>query len=156
MSETAGDIQSHIRDAREDLDANLKELGQKVKSATDWRQHFQKSPGMFLAAALGGGLLLAYATGSRRSHAPRIRSLPHPEVPTRTRKEEHQLGESLDVIKGALMGLAVTQAKNALAELLHGFAAQLPGNDKPKRESAAEPARGTAPANGAAASGIHN
>jgi len=45
MTQTAGEIQAHIRETLEDLDANLNELGQKVKSATDWRQHFQKSPG---------------------------------------------------------------------------------------------------------------
>lgn len=156
MSETAGDIQSHIRDAREDLDSNLKELGEKVKSATDWRQHFQKSPGMFLTAALGAGLWLAYATSSRRSHAPRTRSLAHPEAPTRTRKEEDRLGESLEVIKGALIGLAATHAKKALSELLPGFAAHLPDSDRQKRESAAEPVRGTTATNGAAASAKHN
>ncbi len=67
VSETTGEIQGRIRDRQEDLKENILELEQKVKSATDWRQHFDKSPGMFLAAALGGGLLLALVTNSRRA-----------------------------------------------------------------------------------------
>ncbi len=68
MDETSGQIKSHIRSTREELSANLSELEQRVKSATDWRQHFENKPGVFLAAALGGGLLLSLIGRKRRRY----------------------------------------------------------------------------------------
>jgi hypothetical protein len=149
MSETTGEIQAHIRDAREDLNANLNELGEKVKSATDWRQHFRKSPGMFLAAALGGGVVLALATTGRRS-----RPIPAPiaqaDVPTARRGGGGPLDASIGIIKGALIGLAATRAKKALAQLIPGFEAEVAEREKPVQRPAENPERAAA-ANGGAA-----
>jgi hypothetical protein len=136
VSETTGDIQAHIRETREDLKANMDELGQKVKSATDWRQHYDKSPGLFLAAALGGGLLVAFATSSRRTRVIVTPSMPAqvPAVPVpavRT-KSAGPSDDSIGVIKTALIGLAASHAKDALAQLLPGFKAQLAEREKSK------------------------
>ena len=128
MMETPDEIQAHIRDTREDLKANLSELEQKVKSATDWRQHYDKAPGLFLAAALGGGLLLAFATGKRRA-----RPLPAPRAPAEAAVRSQGSSapnESMGMIKSALIGLAASHAKDALSQLLPGFQAQLAQREK--------------------------
>jgi hypothetical protein len=136
VSETSEQIETHIRDTRENLSANLHELEQKVKSATDWRQHYHKSTGTFLAVALGGGLLLALATNGRKSRALPAPNV-HADVPAR-RRGTAPLEDSIDVIKGALIGLAATHAKNALSQLLPGFEAQLKEREKPPPPPAAD------------------
>jgi len=55
MGEATSQIEAHIENTRADLGSNLQELEQKVKSVTDWKQHFQKSPMTLLGAAFGGG-----------------------------------------------------------------------------------------------------
>jgi hypothetical protein len=146
MNETPEQIENHIRHTREDLSANLNELEQKVKSATDWRQHYAKSPVAFLATAVTGGVLLAFAI---RGHRPRAGTPPmiEPYAGPRRVKERGQLDESMGVIKGALIGLAADQAKGLLSRLLPGFAAQLQEHDRPKARRPTGAAR--PPADGA-------
>ena len=133
MNETTDEIQGHIRDRREDLNANIQELEQKVKSATDWRQHFDKSPGMFLAAALGGGLLLALVTNSRKSRVVYAAPPAAPvDIPAPQKAASHA-DDSLGMIKSALIGLAAGHIKDAIAQMVPGFRAEVA-----ERESSAE------------------
>ena len=67
MGQTTGEIISHIDETRHDLGDNLDELEQKVKSVTDWRQHFQTKPMTLLGVAFGGGILLSMALAGSRS-----------------------------------------------------------------------------------------
>ncbi|MEJ0006258.1 MAG: hypothetical protein WDM77_07700 [Steroidobacteraceae bacterium] len=156
MTETTGEIQAHIRETREDLSANLNELEQKVQSATDWRQHFEKSPLLFLAVALGGGLLLAHATNGRRARP--ISALPASPAPAPLHvapspvKEGGQVRESIGVIKSALIGMAANQAKNVLSKLLPGFEAQLADAEKPRQNPKDDPMRRPTSGNGSSAS----
>lgn len=66
MGETTDQIENHIETKREDLHSNLKELENKVKSATDWRQYFQKYTAALVAAAFGGGIVVSAMVGRRR------------------------------------------------------------------------------------------
>lgn len=124
VSQTTGELQAHIRETRADLNENLKELGQKFKSATDWRQYYEKSPGVFLAVALGAGMVLARS----RRYQHEISGVP---------EGSSEVNESLDSIKSALIGVAATHVKNWLSELLPGDAEQLPEKDKPNAQEAA-------------------
>ena len=63
MGQTATQIESHIESKRADLTSNLRELENRVRSATDWREQFQNRTGTFLGLAFGGGLLLAAMIG---------------------------------------------------------------------------------------------
>jgi hypothetical protein len=119
-----------------------------VKSATDWRKHYAKSPGPFLAMAVGGGLLLALAMRRHRSGrgpAPRPRSNPVPSGP----REKGQLDDSISLLKGALIGLAAEQAKSMLSKWLPGLEAQLAQRDKFKTTGPVDPPRQADPRNGA-------
>lgn len=152
MSETTAEIQAHIHDTRENLDAQLHELGQKVKAAADWRQHFEKSPGMFLAAALGGGLLVGIAAkGRRRRSELPLAVQPVPAAPPS--RPRGPLADSIDEVKGALVGLVATRAKSVLSELLPGFAAQLSDGKPSANRTSAESGHGTVSDNGTSTNG---
>jgi hypothetical protein len=126
MGKTTHQIEAHIDDTREDLGSNLHELEQKVKSVTDWKQHFQTKPMTMLGVAFGGGILLATMLGGRRrkrgggesgfsSHA--TGSEPH----AATDRQKHQALETWDNIKGALIGVAATRFKEFVGEVVPGF-----------------------------------
>jgi hypothetical protein len=66
MGQTTHQIEAHIEDTRKDLGSNLRELERKVRSVTDWKQHFQSNPMTMLGVAFGGGLLLATMLGGRK------------------------------------------------------------------------------------------
>jgi hypothetical protein len=59
MGQTTERIESEIREEREKLRTNLDELGNRVRSATDWRRQFRDNPALGLGLAFGAGLLLA-------------------------------------------------------------------------------------------------
>jgi hypothetical protein len=67
MSETTSEIESHIRNARRDLSANLEELELKVLSVVDWRKQFKAHPAPFLTVAFGAGLLVSRLMRRQRS-----------------------------------------------------------------------------------------
>jgi hypothetical protein len=140
MNETTSEIESHIRNTREDLNANLNELEQKVKSVADWRKHYTKAPGAFLATAVGGGVLLALATNPNRPRPagpPASPSVPAPRQP----REKGALDEPISVIKAALIGLAANHAKQMLGKWLPGFEAHLPEHERPPTDRSATGAR---------------
>jgi hypothetical protein len=66
MGQTIDQLEDRIESCREDLRSNLEELGQKVRSAVDWREKFRANPGAILAVALAGGFVLANVIGGSR------------------------------------------------------------------------------------------
>lgn len=120
MVERTAQIESHIEATREHLGANLDALEQKIKSATDWREHFERHPMTLAGAAFAGGVVLAMATNSahnrpgrrglRNDRAPRVRG-PHAE----------EVAAMLDNIKGTLIGLAVTKVRDMVGQVVPGF-----------------------------------
>jgi hypothetical protein len=143
VGETTDQIETHIRETRQHLSANLNELEQKVKSVTDWRQQYQKSPGTFLAVAAGGGLLLAMLTRRPRMNQPAPAESVTPVTPARRldfaairSKVPSELDHSLGDIKSALIGVVTSQAKSVLSKFVPGFEDHLAANAK----AAARPA----------------
>jgi hypothetical protein len=125
MGQTTDQIEAHIENTREELGSNLQELEHKVKSVTDWRQHFRANPMTMMGAAFGGGVLLAAMMGS--SSRPRHRRRPEsggysiPEPRSIVSQKSHQAMETLDNIRGALIGVAATRFKDFVGELVPGF-----------------------------------
>ena len=127
MGETTDQIESHIENKREDLQSNLQELENKVKSATDWRGYFQKYTGTMVAAAFGGGVLISALT----ARTSRAQASPTSETPLSAAnrrsasKGTHEILETWDTIKTALVGVAATKFKGMLGEVVPGFSEHL-------------------------------
>ena len=66
MGERADQIEQQINRTRNDLSENFYELEQKVKTTFDWRSQFEERPGVMMAIAFGGGLLLSALLPTRR------------------------------------------------------------------------------------------
>jgi hypothetical protein len=66
LEETSSQIETQIRNTRQDLSENIDELEQRVKSAVDWRRHYTTHTGAFLGAAFGAGYLLSVIARRRR------------------------------------------------------------------------------------------
>jgi hypothetical protein len=120
MDETAHEIETHIDHTRERLGSNLKELENKVDAATDWRQHFQERPHLFLGAAFVGGAILASALRASSSR----RSPDHAGITSFADGETSTHGQALELwnnVKGALIGVASARIKDYIGELVPGF-----------------------------------
>jgi hypothetical protein len=64
MGETTDQIAADIAQRRDDLKSNLEELETRVKDAADWRSQFRRHPGVMIAAAMAGGMLLSSLLGN--------------------------------------------------------------------------------------------
>jgi hypothetical protein len=129
MDKRSDQIEEQIHRTREDLRDNLNELEEKVRSALDWRTHFEQHPLTMLTVALGGGILLAavllpggngrqrrYSDASVRSHE----RMAAGQAESRTRKAERESNGSLDALKGAFMTAVASRIGGFLGQLLAG------------------------------------
>jgi hypothetical protein len=126
VGQTTDQIEHQIENKREDLKSNLQELETRVKTATDWRHYFAEHTGTMIAAAFGGGVLLATMVRGR-SNRPSVSQDIGSSEPARpwTRGTKHEVLENLDSIKSALVGAAATKLKNMLGEVVPGFTEHL-------------------------------
>ena len=135
MDPTVDQIEEHIECTREELRSNLEELGQKVKSAVDWREKFRSSPGTILAIAFGSGFILAKMLGGPRTTDEVDSPLSH-RAAALTGAVEGRKGQVLrawDDIQSALVGVVAEKVANTLAEVVPGFKEQLSGRDDEAR-----------------------
>ena len=122
MGQRTDQIENQIEDKREDLKSNLEELQTRVKTATDWRHYFAEHTGTMIAAAFGGGVLLATMVGGRSDRALRSQAAGSSEPPRPWRTgTKHEVLENVDSIKSALVGAAATKFKGILGEIVPGF-----------------------------------
>ena len=129
MGQTVGQIEEQIAGSRDDLRSNLEELGQKVKSAVDWREKFRSNPGALLAVAFGGGFILAMLGGSRASREDSSLSRRTRVVPGVVEDRKGRVLRAWDDIQSALVGVVAAKVTNTLAEVVPGFKEQLPGRN---------------------------
>jgi hypothetical protein len=126
MGQTTDQIETDIQHTREDLRSNLQELEQKVKSVTDWKEQFQNHPGTMVAAAFGAGALVATLGRRRKSgKEPATSSTQRTDSPAAIRAGKHEVLETWDNVKSALVGVAATQVTGFLGRLVPGFQEQL-------------------------------
>jgi hypothetical protein len=150
MGEKPDQIERHIQHQRSELEDNISELEEKVKSAFDWRTQFQERPAIMLGAAfLGGALVSALlpSTSSIRSKvSSRRRASSDPWTPYTNREtpytnretaphlESHSTGashssgnsasktsETWENLKNAAIGMATTRLSQFIEELVPGF-----------------------------------
>jgi hypothetical protein len=114
MRERTDQIETQIREERDELRANLDELGAQVRSVTDWRRQFRKNPMLGLGLAFGAGLLLAgLSRGAART--------PSDHASDGLRPGRRPLSSAWEGIQGALVGVATTKVSDVLGELVPGF-----------------------------------
>ena len=133
MGQATSQIEAHIENTRADLGSNLQELEQKVKSVTDWKQHFQQNPMTLLGAAFGGGILLATMLGGRKKRRQErgfYGPSPDREPHAGTDHQKHKALETWDNIKGALIGVAATRFKDFVGDVVPGFQEQFQGTEE--------------------------
>jgi len=122
MGQRTDQIENQIENKREDLKSNLEELQTRVKTATDWRHYFTEHTATMIAAAFGGGVLLAAMVGGRSNRASLSQAggSSEPARPWKT-GTKHEVLENVDSIKSALVGAAATKFKGILGEVVPGF-----------------------------------
>lgn len=150
MGERTEQLKDQIESQREELGENLHQLEHKVKDTMDWRAQFEQRPMAGLGIAFAGGFLLSMALPSGRSdlddHS-RSRDMRNYRVydeshgwrgegtdaryatgfssqqqqPKRQSAEMREVNETVENIRGAMMGLAATRLRGFLAETIPGF-----------------------------------
>jgi hypothetical protein len=88
------------------------ELKESTAHAPDWRSRFQMSPTVFLAAALGGGLLIGMATRGRKTPPPAKADAG--DGAAEPARPSWDWNDSIGVVKSVLIGIAITQVKKML------------------------------------------
>jgi hypothetical protein len=153
MGENSNQIEREIQAERGQLGRNLNDLQSKVEEVTDWRTHFNKRPITMIGVALGGGLLLASMTG-RRSKPRRNYAEPRSNGENEHRRgTEIQKGkalETVDSIKGALIGVAANTFQDFLGQVVPGFREQFEKTTREKSSGMATGSRSQLPAGSSA------
>ena len=147
MGEKSDQIERHIQHQRSELEDNISELEEKVKSAFDWRTQFQERPGIMLGAAFLGGAVVSALLPSTSSITSKVSSrrtsrdpwTPYRETPNTSREttphlETHSTGpsyssgntasktsETWENLKNAAIGMATTRISQFIEELVPGF-----------------------------------
>lgn len=127
MIETPRQIAAEIEGYKDRLDQDLHDLESQVKKSTDWHTYYQKNPWLFVATAVGGGLLLSELFGPRRSSG----------IPASSSQAGLASGASdvvsdvLASVKVALVGFGTAKAKEFLSDVLPGFEEHMRQTDAP-------------------------
>jgi hypothetical protein len=148
MGEKPDQIERHIQYQRSELEDNISELEEKVKSAFDWRTQFEQRTALMLGAAFVGGAIVAALLPSTSSISSKASSLRHksidPWTPYTNREtapleESHpgssystgssysggysasKTNETWENLKNAAVGMATTRISQFIEELVPGF-----------------------------------
>jgi hypothetical protein len=153
MGDRKTELKRKIAVEREELSGNIAELEGKAKDLVDWRAQFAAHPLPMLAAAFGGGLLLATAlsgNGSNGSAADEYDDEDEYDDDEEVEEDEvededhhHDASYAADVarrrrrssngnahrvwdeVKGALIGLAATKAIGMLDGVIPGIESEM-------------------------------
>lgn len=149
MGERTEQLMDEIEAQRHELGENLHVLEEKVKETMDWRAQFEQHPMLGIGIAFAGGFLLSsmlpgggsdsdsqsrsyqYDTsnyrindesqswkGAGNGQGANFTSQSQPKRPSPEMKE---INETVENIRGAVMGLAATRLRSFLADTMPGF-----------------------------------
>jgi hypothetical protein len=143
MDEKPDQIEEHINRTRGNLDSNIHELEDKVRSAFNWRTQFEERPMVMLGAAMAGGMLAAAIiprVGRRRRRSGyNFRYAPQKEYRSGSerwagsraseRERERENGkdrhDALEALKGAVITGVAAKVGSILGELVNHYKEQL-------------------------------
>jgi hypothetical protein len=149
MGETSSEIKHRIDEERRSLGENLSELEYRAKHAVDWRSRVRRNPLAALGIAVGAGAIVgalsvrsqttsASSVGWRSESQPEPR--PEPRVsgfarsPAWTARKK-KLGDTLDTVTDAIVGMAATRVKDFLGSLVPGLDTHLQRAERDHRNS---------------------
>jgi hypothetical protein len=151
MGEKPDQIERHIQHTRSELEENISELEEKVKSAFDWRTQFAERPALMLGAAFVGGAVLSALLASTSSTTSKVsskrrtpssdpwtpytnREAPYKSRETAAHVESPSTGssyssgysaskfsETWENLKNAAVGMATTRISEFIEGLVPGF-----------------------------------
>ncbi len=150
MGEKPDQIERHIQHQRSELEDNISELEEKVKSAFDWRTQFEARPALMLGAAFLGGAVLSAILPSTSRISSKIslrrrtssgdawtpytnRETSYTNRETAPLAESHpgssyasgysssKASETWENLKNAAIGLATTRISEFIENLVPGF-----------------------------------
>ncbi|HWZ24700.1 MAG TPA: DUF3618 domain-containing protein [Verrucomicrobiae bacterium] len=149
MGEKPDQIERHIQHQRSELEDNISELQEKVKSAFDWRTQFEERPAIFLGAAFLGGAVVSallpstsrisskvsstvrrssssdpWTPYTNRESAPLAESHPSSSYSTRSYASGDsgsKTSETWENLKNAAIGMATARISEFIEELVPGF-----------------------------------
>lgn len=143
MGEKPDQIERHIQHQRSELEDNISELEEKVKSAFDWRTQFEERPAIMLGAAFLGGAVLSALLPSTSRISSRVSSMrrtsndpwtPYTNREPATNVESLSTGssyaggysaskssETWENLKNAAIGMATARISDFIEELVPGF-----------------------------------
>jgi hypothetical protein len=144
MGEKPDQIERHIQHTRSELEENISELEDKVKSAFDWRTQFAERPALMLGAAFIGGAVLSALLPSASSITSKARrkSSIDPWTPYTNRESPYSAphvessstgssyssgysaaksSETWENLKNAAIGMATTRISEFIEALVPGF-----------------------------------
>jgi hypothetical protein len=164
VGQRSDEIKKHIENQREQLGENLEKLEERVRNSTDWRTQYNRHPWAAVGLAFGGGLLLGVVTtGRRRGNRPYsgdsggysttgygTSSLAGAAAttggaeaslqrqrrrPSATSRQLQRAWDTLDNVRGALVGLGAVKLKEFLSDAFPGFGKQYEETEKARKES---------------------
>jgi hypothetical protein len=150
MGEKPDQIERHIQHQRSELEDNISELEEKVKSAFDWRTQFAERPALMLGAAFIGGAVVSALLPSTSSISSKVSSLrrtsssdpwtpytnressyanretaplaeSHPGPSYSSGYSDQKTNETWENLKNAAIGMATARISEFIEELVPGF-----------------------------------
>ena len=149
MDKETDKIKQHIDTEREQLGRNLDEIEYRVRSATDFKAHFDRNTGWILGAAVAGGFLLSQAfrrsspsTRPRRSDSGSavesgVKSVASTSIPSLSRHLQ-RFSETIDDILDGLVGVVSNKVESFVAEAVPGFQTPYDRAGRQHRRSSAQ------------------
>jgi hypothetical protein len=120
MGDTTYQIEQELQTTRTKLSDNLGELQDRTKDTFDWRTQVNERPGTMLAIAFGGGLLLS-AIVPRQPRNRRVQNRFESTNSNAGNAVPNETAKTINALKGAVVGAAITKATAFVEELLPGF-----------------------------------
>jgi hypothetical protein len=177
MGEKPDQIERHIQHQRSELEDNISELEEKVKSAFDWRTQFAERPALMLGAAFIGGAVVSALLPSMSSRSSKVSSsrrtpssdawTPYTNRETAPLAESHpgsyssgysasKTNETWENLKNAAIGMATARISEFIEELVPGFSEHYKkaASGRPATPFSAMPSSG--PGSGGSGSGEKN
>jgi hypothetical protein len=115
MDETAGQIEQHINQERQNLGQNINELENKVKNALEWRVQVREHPLTMVGIAFGVGVVASmFIDGRIRDYNGGYTSASSGAVGRKARRE-------WNVVKSAIGAVILAEAKDFVRQMFPRF-----------------------------------